>query len=159
MSDALNELRSTSQPHRKYALRISKSLATLKSKCGQKMLERPGFRQDNESSNEDWFVGLPATSQKDRPKSAPTSLVKEQRVVARYQNSIPSRVHHQKLAIKKSIAVPSQTTAVVIEDDSIHWEPLSLTALEDSIGVQNKLTSGRGQFRNGRVSVWKHQCS
>lgn len=58
-------------------------------------------------------------------------------------------------AMAKSSAKKQQ--AVVVQDVSFpnHWEPLSLTALSDANGIHEKAGSGHGEFRNGRVTLWK----
>lgn len=162
LSDALKELRKESPPHHQYTLKMSKSLATLKSRCGQRMLERANLGPDHDTSNQDWFVGIPIAHQC-RPKSAPGMInhsgergsQRRRREATADNNKKTSATTRNDASI--SSPLPSQPTTNC--SSSSNWEPLSLTALGDSASVCNRITSGHGSFRNGRVKLWNQKYS
>ena len=69
-------------------------------------------------------------------------------------------------SMKGGSSVSKSTTAkqrVAVVQNNVtfpnHWEPLSLTALGEANGVLKREGSGHGEFRNGRVTLWKQSST
>ncbi|XP_019851963.1 PREDICTED: uncharacterized protein LOC100640036 isoform X1 [Amphimedon queenslandica] len=80
LTAALKTLRTISEPTKEYILRLSKSSASLKSKCGQQMIENTAKKRPDKDDigNNAWFVGLDK-SKGQRPQSAPAPLLVSKR--------------------------------------------------------------------------------
>ena len=138
-----------------HILRLSRSSATLKSKCGQTLLEKATTSLVD--SNDFWFVDLQRVN---RPHSAPDLT---ETIQSLPQHSVGPRLCFLKdhtVSMNTSIT-PQEHIKKTIQFEThktpsnINWYPLSLSALSEYSGVKERVTSGHGMFRNGSPSLWK----
>lgn len=127
------------------------------------MLEKISL--NTKDNNDDWFTGLEI---KKRPRSAPGFLCKQLRSQSVRSKTSTSIFKTDKklrtiekapfIEIKRKTCTKAPTCLTMnieVPQQESNWQPLTMNALKEYKGVEERITSGHGKFRNGRVTLWK----
>ena len=127
------------------------------------MLEKISL--NTKDNNDDWFTGLEV---KQRPRSAPECLCKQLKTQSVRSKTTTSTFKTDKklrtiekepfIEIKRKTYTKAPTCLAMnieVPKQESNWLPLTMNALKEYKGVKERITSGHGKFRNGRVILWK----